>query len=314
MVYLALFILLFVLELLYVRVAKHIKGMLQVPQYRSSHTVATISGGGFIFYIAALCAALLDSPTDNASIIIGWSAMAAISFCDDFRPQGISARLICYIAGVSLILFQLDMHIPLWLCILLVTIGIAFLNAYNFMDGINGITVAYTAVVFGSLAWLNLRLDFINGDYLWFMLIATVVFSFFNFRRRALCFAGDVGAITIGGVTLFILFKLILGGHSPWWIVLVSVYGIDSALTIFRRLLRGERIYLPHRLHLYQLLSNECGLNHLLVASIFAITQAAVNICAILLPPEALGFYTVAVLVALSAAWCIAVYRINRTH
>lgn len=314
MVYIALFIVLLVLELLYIRVAKHIKGMLQVPQYRSSHTVATISGGGFIFYIAALCAALLDSPTDNASIIIGWSAMAAISFCDDFRPQGISARLICYIAGVSLILFQLDLSIPLWLNILLVAVGIAFLNAYNFMDGINGITAAYTAVVIGSLAWLNLKFVFIAGDYLWFMLIATVVFAFFNFRRRALCFAGDVGAITIGGVTLFILYKLILGGESIWWIVLVSVYGIDAGLTIIRRLLRGERIYLPHRLHLYQLLSNECGMSHLLVSSIYAITQAAVNICAILLPPEALGIYSVAVLVALSAVWCLAVYRINRTH
>lgn len=80
----------------------------------------------------------------------------------------------------------------------MVVVGV--INAYNFMDGINGITASYSLAVGVLLllinqSWLTKREiePFVHPDLLIYSLIGVLVFAFFNFRNRAKCFAGDVG-------------------------------------------------------------------------------------------------------------------------
>src|SRR5205823_1126030 len=131
------------------------------------------------------------------------------------------------------------------------------INMYNFMDGINGITGAYTLVVLGGLQYVNLNIQpFIKADLIWLPMLASLVFLFFNFRKRAKCFAGDVGSVAVAFWIVFLLFKLIMVSNNWIYILFLSVYGVDAVLTIMHRLMLKQNIFQAHRLHFYQILAN----------------------------------------------------------
>lgn len=101
---------------------------------------------------------------------------------------------------------------------------------------------------------------------------------FFNFRRKAKCFAGDVGSVSIAFILLFLIGKLILKTEDFSWIILLAVYGVDSVLTIIHRLMLHENIGLPHRKHMYQLMANELKIPHVVVSLVYMAVQAIVII------------------------------------
>ena len=112
------------------------------------------------------------------------------------------------------------------------------------------------------------------------------VFCFFNFRKRAKCFAGDVGSVSIAFILLFLIGKLIIQTGDFSWIVLLSVYGVDSVLTIIHRLMLHENIGLPHRKHLYQLMANELKIGHVKVSSFYALLQLVISLGFVYLCPD----------------------------
>lgn len=304
---------LMIFELLYIAAARRVPWLNQQPGAHSSHDRPTPTAGGLIFYIAVM-AAYIASGTDYTLMAGGISLVAGVSLSDDLRPLpvtlSVALRLPIYLGGAWLILRQLGFTEPWQAVVPVLIIAAGWLNAYNFMDGINGITAAYSVVVLGSLGWLNSRIGFADPALIWMSMGAVGVFAVFNFRRRALCFAGDVGAITMGAITLYLAGALIAATGRWEWVVLGAVYGVDTVLTIARRLRLGERIWTAHRRHLYQLLCNEAGLPHTTVAAIYALIQAAVSTGAILLPTAALSIYTVAVTAILVITWTVAVKAI----
>ena len=126
-----------------------------------------------------------------------------ISFADDIKPQKSGIRLIVHFISMLLMFYQWNLFEQPWYftaVALILCTGI--LNAYNFMDGINGITGAYSTVVLLSLLYINNYLhQFIDNQFIIILLLALLVFNFFNFRKKAKCFAGDVGAIAIAAVS-----------------------------------------------------------------------------------------------------------------
>jgi UDP-N-acetylmuramyl pentapeptide phosphotransferase/UDP-N-acetylglucosamine-1-phosphate transferase len=161
-------------------------------------------------------------------------------------------------------------------------IGVGIINAYNFMDGINGITGGYSTIVLIALWYVNnYHLKFIENDFLIFTFLGLMVFNYFNFRTKARCFAGDVGSISMAVIILFLLLKLIVKDHNPIYILFLAVYGVDSVLTITHRLLLKENIFKAHRLHLFQVLVHNLKIPHLVMASIYMLLQAI--ICAIII-------------------------------
>ena len=146
------------------------------------------------------------------------------------------------------------------------------------MDGINGITGGYSLVVLAALAYINKEIvpGFVNQDLIVTVLCAVLVFNFFNFRKQAKCFAGDVGSVSIAFIILFLIGKLIIETENFSWMILLVVYGVDSVLTIVHRVMLHENIGQPHRKHLYQIMANELKVPHVVVSSIYMVTQGVI--------------------------------------
>ncbi len=88
------------------------------------------------------------------------------------------------------------------------------------MDGINGITGLYTLVVMGFLLYVNTKIQlFIDGVFIKYAIIASLVFLFFNYRKKAKCFAGDIGSIAIAFWVIYLVLKLILVTNSLIWLI-----------------------------------------------------------------------------------------------
>ncbi len=273
MVYIIIVLLLLVGMLLYHKVANKYL-IFDVPNGRSSHTEATIRGGGVIFVLSFIITGIFHPyywlPV-LAVFIVG-----IISFLDDQIDLSKQLRILFHILTVSMLFYFLGVFslFSIWSLFFLYILVVGIVNAFNFMDGINGITGLYSLVLLAGIQYINLfRVPFIEADVIWFPMLSCLVFLCFNFRRKALCFPGDVGSITIGFWIIFLLLALIIQTGSWKYILFLSVYGVDTILTIIHRLYLKENIFMAHRRHFFQVLANEKNIPHLIVASLYSFIQ-----------------------------------------
>ena len=293
MEYLLTAIFLFFLELLYFRIADKFN-IIDKPNHRSAHSEITLRGGGVVFPIAFLLFAAsyffrensILSPQNYLIFGIGLLAICTISFIDDILDLSSKIRLVFHFLSVSLLLYFINAFqlLPIWAIPFLYILIIGILNAYNFMDGINGITGLYSMVILGSLLYVNQYvIEFTDINFIIYPLIACLVFLFFNFRKKAKCFMGDIGSMGIAFWVLGLLGLLIIKTQELKYLLFLTVYGVEVVLTILQRLKSKENIFEAHRRHLYQLFSNEKKISHLIVSSVYAFLQLLINITVILL-------------------------------
>jgi UDP-N-acetylmuramyl pentapeptide phosphotransferase/UDP-N-acetylglucosamine-1-phosphate transferase len=193
-------------------------------------------------------------------------------------------RIIVHFLSISLVFYGLEIFtlLPWWLIVVAYIFFVGVLNAYNFMDGINGITGLYSLAVLIALQYVNCQLvSFTDPDFITVAVLACLVFLFFNFRKRAKCFAGDVGSMGISFWIVTLLLQLIIKSHSIIWIFFLAVYGVDTVGTVLHRIYLKQNIFKAHRLHFYQILSNEKGISHLKVSFLYAIVQLI--ICSVII-------------------------------
>ena len=278
MYYLIVLVLLFLAELFYFYIADKYN-IIDKPNERSSHTRITLRGGGIIFYFGVL-AYFLTNHFEYPWFMLALTLVTFISFVDDIRSTSQVLRLVFHFSAMALMFYQWGLFaLPWWTILVALIICTGIINAYNFMDGINGITGGYSLIILGALAFINHSVvSFVESDLIYTLLCAVLVFNFFNFRKRAKCFAGDVGAVSIAFTILFLIGRLIIQTGDFSWIILLVVYGIDSVLTIVHRLMLHENIGLPHRKHMYQIMANELRMPHVVVALIYMMMQAIVVI------------------------------------
>ena len=278
MYYIIILVLLFLAELFYFRIADKCN-IIDKPNERSSHTRITLRGGGIIFYFGVL-AYFLTSHFEYPWFMLALTLITFISFVDDIRSTSQVLRLVFHFSAMALMFYQWGLFsLPWWTLFVALIVCTGIINAYNFMDGINGITGGYSLVVLVALAYINEAVvSFVEQDFILTVLCSVVVFNFFNFRKRAKCFAGDVGSVCIAFVLLFFIGKLVIRTEDFSWIILLAVYGVDSVLTIIHRLILHENIGLPHRKHLYQIMANELKIPHVVVSSVYMLVQALVII------------------------------------
>lgn len=277
MYYFIILVLLFLAELFYFKIADKCN-IIDKPNERSSHTQVTLRGGGVIFYFGAL-ASFIISGGEYPWFMLALTLITLISFVDDIRSTSQRLRLVFHFSAMALMFYQWGLFaLPWWTILVALIVCTGIINAYNFMDGINGITGGYSLVVLAALAYINKEIvpDFVEQDLIVTMLCAVIVFNFFNFRKKAKCFAGDVGSVSIAFVILFLIGKLILKTEDFSWVILLVVYGVDSVLTIVHRLMLHENIGQPHRKHLYQILANELKVLHVVVSSIYMSVQGVI--------------------------------------
>lgn len=276
-----LLVLYMIFELVYFRVAGKYN-IIDKPNHRSSHVSVTIRGGGIIFPISFLLPLVVSVYNDWIFISVGLVAISLISFFDDVITLNNKIRLLTQSMSVALLLWEAPdfSHVILLVSLFIVITGI--INAYNFMDGINGITALYSIVTIGTLFWVSSSLVTIIPDIFFISLLASLlVFSYFNVRKKAKCFAGDVGSVSMAFIVCFLLLSLSIKTGSFIWILFLGIYGIDTVFTIICRLSRKESIFKAHRSHFYQFLANEYGLNPLVVSFGYAFSQLLLN-CAVI--------------------------------
>lgn len=274
MIYGIIAVLFFAGMLLYFPIADHYN-IIDHPNERSSHSVVTIRGGGIIFLFAALTAVIMHPAYWLP--VMSLFMVGIISFIDDRITLSSKIRLLVHLVATTLFFVSLDVFsLPVYKTLFLYFVVIGTINAYNFMDGINGITGCYSLVVLAGLQYVNLRQAFVEKDVIWLPMLACGVFLYFNFRKTARCFAGDVGSITIAFWVVMLLIKLILVTNNWSYILFLSIYGTDSVLTIMHRIWLRQNVFKPHRLHLYQILANERKMSHLWVSFGYMLLQGGI--------------------------------------
>ena len=186
-VYLIVLLTLFVAELAYFKVADRFN-IIDKPNERSSHTRITLRGGGIIFYLGAL-AYFLISRGEYPWFILGLTLIAAVSFVDDVRSVSQKTRLLVHFAAMALMFFQWGLFaLPWWWIVVALVVCTGIINAYNFMDGINGITGGYSLVILLALAYVNGNVvTFVEQSFVYVVICAVLVFCFFNFRKDLRC-------------------------------------------------------------------------------------------------------------------------------
>lgn len=294
-------VLLFAAELVYFKVADKCN-IIDKPNERSSHSTIVLRGGGIIFVISILIWMVWQmvngewvTVLDYLPFITGLLLAAGISFWDDIQSLPDSFRMVVQIGSILLMFWSMGLYgldLRWWLVALIVVVALFFCvgatNFINFMDGINGITAAYSFAMLLPILLLNKSLDFIEESYLIVALIGILVFSVFNFRPKgkAKCFAGDVGSIGIAFIILFALGGLMLVTQDITYIVFFLVYGIDGSMTIFHRIMLHENLGQAHRKHAYQLMANELKMSHMTVSLLYMTLQLVISLGFIYLCPN----------------------------
>lgn len=301
--------------LIYFRIAYRFN-IVDRPNHRSSHSTVTLRGGGVVWWLAALVFTVFHPHESNWLFKVGLTLIALVSFYDDIREARRSLRLLVHLAAMSLVFYMADVYteVPWWLVAGGYIVFVGIVNAWNFMDGINGITGLYSLAVLASLQYVNLLvLPFVNPDRIWYPMVASLVFLFFNFRKKARCFAGDVGSVSIAYWTSTLLLLLMLKSGSLIWIGFMLVYGVDTVMTIVHRIFLRQNIFEAHRLHFYQILANEQKIDHRVVALLYFVVQVVVSFAIIFLYPV-MGWW-VFVLSALAMAGVYMLkFKLNQTQ
>jgi UDP-N-acetylmuramyl pentapeptide phosphotransferase/UDP-N-acetylglucosamine-1-phosphate transferase len=278
-IYIPLALILLIAAYLYISMARHFK-IFDHPNERSSHQIETISGGGIIVIGALLIYFVLFS--NFKLMLMGAIIVGLYSFWDDIDPRAQLGRLGIQMLAVILMLLGSNLDQVNWYttCLALILI-LGWMNTFNFMDGINGIAIIYSGV---SLATCYLIPELVEyREIIRFLAISLLILGFFNVRSQAKLFIGDAGSMSIAYVLAFLVLALLVSSRRWEYILIFSVYGIDSVVTIFTRFMQGDNVFTPHRKHLYQFLANEMEWSHLSVAWIYGILQAILNLVMIIL-------------------------------
>lgn len=263
----------FVLTFLMRRVSLS-RGLMDVPNERSSHVAPTPRGGGVAIVLTSLAAfgilwvfRLLDLPL-FAALTGGGLAVALVGLIDDRRPLSARTRLVVHSAAALWALLWLvgtaglhDARVgtaaELAGFLLAVTVVVWVLNLYNFMDGIDGIAAAEAVFVSWAGAFLLLAAGS-SG-----LALAALAFGasccgflFWNWPPAKI-FMGDVGSGYIGYTIAVLVLGVARDDPGLWsgWVILNGVFVIDATVTLTRRLFRGDRVFSAHRSHAYQWLS-----------------------------------------------------------
>ena len=321
------FVILFCLEVVYFKIADRFN-IIDKPNERSSHSSIVLRGGGIIFMLSLLIWSAFFG-FQYVWFLLAVTLIAGVSFVDDIRSLPDSVRLVAQFAAMVMMFYQLDiLHWNMWwmvLVALVVCVGAA--DVINFMDGVNGITGAYALASLVPLALLNAGMGFVAQSLIYVVILADVVFCFFNFRPkgRAKCFAGDVGSIGVAYILLFLIGALILATGDITWLIFLLVYGVDGCLTIGHRIMLHENLGEAHRKHAYQLMANELGIGHVKVASFYALLQLAISLgfvylCPVLARASGMGLvawhwiYLVVALVVLAVAYVLFMRKFYHLH
>jgi UDP-N-acetylmuramyl pentapeptide phosphotransferase/UDP-N-acetylglucosamine-1-phosphate transferase len=233
--------------------------ILDRPNERSSHRVATPRGGGIAVIGSVLLACVVlaraeSVPSGVFGIALGAVLLAAVSWLDDLRGLSPVVRLLAQAAAVAIGLFVVPGPQDLFHLAVIGLLWIWWINLFNFMDGIDGLAGSEAAAIgAGLLLFASVGA---GADPTLQALAAAVAGAAIGFLvwnwSPARVFLGDVGSVPLGYVLGFLLLSLAVRGHWRIALILPLYFLADATITLTRRLRRGERVWQAHREHFYQ--------------------------------------------------------------
>ena len=233
--------------------------VMDLPNDRSSHTKATIRGAGWGVLFGVL-AGWFSSAAGGPSL--WWLPISAvcygmIGFVDDLRTLPASIRFGLQLAVTSSALVVGEAAGVIDLPLLVLPVGVIFVvgyvNAFNFMDGVDGISGMQAAAAGGILAFAGADVNSYEVQVAG-IAIAAAALGFLPFNAvRARCFLGDVGSYFIGAwIALLAVVAYDQGVSLVTVLSAVAIYVADTGSTLIRRVANGEQWWTPHRSHVYQ--------------------------------------------------------------
>jgi UDP-N-acetylmuramyl pentapeptide phosphotransferase/UDP-N-acetylglucosamine-1-phosphate transferase len=297
------------------------RAILDRPNERSSHDMPTPRGGGIAVVAVLIPAWIVAALIGGAAV--PWPALgatlllAAVSWRDDMKSLGVLWRLGAQILAVAAGLTSLEgpvFHgiLPAWLDTLAAGfLWLWFVNLYNFMDGIDGITAVETASIGGGVALVALGAAVgPAGAAACGIALAAAALGFLPWNwQRAKLFLGDVGSVPLGYFAGWLLLSLAAAGAWKAALILPLYYLADATITLLRRLRRGEKVWQAHREHYYQR-AVQGGMSHAAVAK--AVLAGNLALAGLALGAQT-GLGSLALVMA-GTVTAILLYRLNFAH
>lgn len=264
--------------------------IMDVPNERSSHDRPIPKSGGIVIVMTFLIGVLAIYLFGDATLIQDryffgflFSALlvAGVSFYDDIKDKSFLFKLTMQVVAAAIVMtFGIVIHeialpwvgkaqLGIFGYVLTFFWIIGLTNAYNFMDGLNGMA-AGPAIINGLFFCV---LSYSQGSTFVYIICYTLIsgalgFLVFNFPNPKL-FMGDVGSAFLGFVfaTLGIIAALYDHSHTSFFVMPLLMFNFiyDTTFTFIRRLIRKEDVFSAHRTHLYQLF-NQLGYSHVTVS------------------------------------------------
>jgi len=301
------------------------RGVLDVPNERSSHGKATPRGGGAAIVLVVSAAILLASRGSldqrlALALLAGGIPVALVGFMDDRQSVPAHFRIIVHLAAAVWAVACLGGLPPLligthlthlgWAGDFLAVLGIVWtLNLFNFMDGIDGIAASEAAFVAVAGSVLCLPKGGSPGVVSVGFLLGAGCAGFLLWNwPPARIFMGDVGSGYLGyAIAVCALAAARDNSAAVWvWLILGGAFFVDATVTLVRRLSRGERVYEAHRSHAYQWLSRRWGSHRRVTLAVLLVDVLWLLPCAVfasLHPPLA----AVTALIALAPLIALAI-------
>jgi UDP-N-acetylmuramyl pentapeptide phosphotransferase/UDP-N-acetylglucosamine-1-phosphate transferase len=235
-----------------------------VPNERSLHTLPTPRVGGW--GIVPVTAALIGATVPSLRLVALLAALlGALSQIDDRRGLPVWVRFGAHIAAVAALVIIYPAAVSWWMLACLAFVMIWMINLYNFMDGSDGLAGGMALFGFGGYAVAALtaaRPDPALAFACAFVAGAAAGFLLFN-SHPARIFLGDAGSIPLGFLAGAFGYWGWRGEIWPLWFpaMVFSPFIADASVTLFKRLLRREKIWQAHREHYYQRMV-QSGLGH----------------------------------------------------
>ena len=281
--------------------------ILDAPNARSSHTVPTPRSGGIAivatFFLGLAAVKVLGGDTaleqDFFWVFSGATLLiAGVSIFDDLAHLGFRAKLGTQVASACVVMafgVVIDvLHLPglgrvelgLWAYPLTLVWIVGLTNAFNFMDGVDGIAGGTAVIAAGFFA----AITFIGGSTFVYLVSTLVVWSCLGFLvlnwQPAKIFMGDSGSQFLGFVlaVLAVMASTFDSAHTSFFVMPMLFFHFiwDTAYTFGRRWRLGEAVTQAHRTHLYQLM-NRLGLSHAQVTTAYLALGAAQGVGAMVL-------------------------------
>ena len=255
------------------------RGVLDVPNHRSSHVTPVPRGGG-VACLAGVLAGLTLASARHQDVpwlaVSGAVFLAVVGFADDHGALAAAPRLGAQIVVGALV--GATVGGGWWILAGIICIPVA-VNVVNFMDGINGITslnVAAWGIVAMAVGYAQHESSLVVIGAV--TAGSTTAFLPWN-APVARLFLGDVGSYLLGAL---VGIGVVIGANQTSSVVVLlaplSIYVADTGTALVRRALRGEQLMTAHRQHVYQRLVSEAGMSHSTVAAVTVVLALVITV------------------------------------